>query len=66
MDKLKKNIMGELTTLLNGVCLFASIGSTLAAQVTTITDMETSLADRSDRITHLEQEVSNLQSELTS
>lgn len=69
LDKLRKNITGEFTTLLN-LSLeslrssIASIGSTLAAQATTIT--ETSLTDHSDTITHLEQEVSNLQSKLTS
>lgn len=67
LDKLTKNINGELTMLLNSSLesLRLSIGSTLVAQATTITDVETSLTDHSDRITHLEQEVSSLQSKMT-
>ncbi|ROJ91840.1 hypothetical protein DPX16_0553 [Anabarilius grahami] len=69
LDKLRRNMTGELKALLNSSLesihsSIASIGSTLATQATTITDMETSLSDHSDRITHLEQEVSTLQSKL--
>lgn len=71
LEKLRKNITGELTALLNSSLesfhsSISSIGSTLATQASTITNMETSLSNHSDRITHLEQEVSNLQSKVTS
>lgn len=69
LDKLRRNMTSELTALLNSSLesihsSIASIGTTLATQATTITDMEASLSDHSDRITHLEQEVSTLQSKL--
>lgn len=71
LEKLRRNMAGEFTALLNSSLepIRSSVESfqlSLAAQTTTIREMETSLTDHSDRITQLEQDVSGLQSDLGS
>lgn len=62
LEKLRKTMTDELTTLLNTSLesirsSVESIESTLVTQAGTIREMETSLTDHSDRITQIESEV---------
>ena len=71
LDKLRKTMTGEFTTLLNGSLepirsSVQSIEATLSTQASTIREMETGLTDHSDRITQIECDVSGLQSNLES
>lgn len=71
LEKLRKTMTDELTTLLNTSLesirsSVESIESTLVTQAGTIREMETSLTDHSDRITQIESEVCVLQSTLDS
>lgn len=71
LEKLRRNMTGELTALLNSSLepIRSSVESfqlSLAEQTSTVREMETSLSDHSDRITQLELDVSGLQSDLGS
>lgn len=71
LEKLRKTMTGELTTLLNASLApirssVESIESTLVTQASTIRQMETSLSDHSDRITQVQHDVCLLQSNLES
>lgn len=67
LEKLRKTMTDELTTLLNSSLepvrsSVESIESTLVTQAGTIREMETSLTDHSDRVTQLEHDMCVLQS----
>ena len=71
LEKMRRSMTVELTALLNSSLepIRSSVESfqlSLAAQTSTIREMETSLSDHSDRITQLELDVSGLQSDLGS
>lgn len=71
LEKFRKTMTGELTSLLNDSLepirsSVQSIETTLTSQASTIREMETSLSDHSGRIIQVEHDVGELQSNLKS
>lgn len=71
LEKLRKAMTIEFTTLLNGSLepirsSVQLIEATLTTQASTIREMETSLSDHSDRIIQIDHDMDGLQSNLNS